>query len=319
MKNRLLLFAVLLFWSLLRVQAQSGAVTAGEPIELNTAKGSLKGTLLVPASGKPMPVVLILSGSGPTDRDGNNPMMQNNSLKMVAEELHAQGIASLRYDKRGIAESKAAAMSEFDLRFDHYVQDAAAWAQQLKKDKRFSKVVVLGHSEGSLIGMIAARQAKADGFISLAGAGQPADKVIRQQLMMQPKMVTEAAYPILDQLVQGHTVAEVNPMLASLFRPSVQPYLISWFKYDPQAEIRKLTVPVLVVQGNLDLQVTTNEATLLATAAPKSKLVEVENMNHVLKETTMDLKANMATYSNPTLPLASKLMPEVVGFVKGIK
>jgi pimeloyl-ACP methyl ester carboxylesterase len=167
--------------------------------------------------------------------------------------------------------------------------------------------------------MIAARQAQAAGFISVAGAGQSADKVIRDQLQAQPQLVKDAAFPILDQLAQGKAVADVNPMLAALFRPSVQPYLISWFKYDPQAELRKLTVPVLLVQGTQDMQVSLNEVQLLAAAAPKSKLVEVQNMNHVLKETTSDRTANFSTYSNPTLPLASQLMPAVVAFVKSVK
>ncbi|ALJ01547.1 alpha/beta hydrolase [Rufibacter tibetensis] len=302
----------------LTVVAQT-ATTSGEAIELATEKGAIKGTLLTPAPGKQVPVVLIISGSGPTDRDGNNPAMKNNSLKMVAQALQAQGIASVRFDKRGIAESKDAAGSEFDMRFDHFVQDAAAWVQKLKNDKRFNKVVVLGHSEGSLIGMIAARQGQADGFISVAGVGQTADKVIREQLQAQPPMVKDAALPILDQLAQGKAVTEVNPMLAALFRPSIQPYLISWFKYDPQAELRKLTVPVLLVQGTQDLQVSRNEVQLLAAASPKSKMVEVENMNHVLKETTADRNANFSTYSNPTLPLAAPLMPPVVAFVKTLK
>ncbi|WP_197088647.1 alpha/beta hydrolase [Rufibacter radiotolerans] len=157
MKTKLLWLTLccLLLTQSLRAQTS----TAGDPTELVTEKGNLKGTLLSPAGAKKMPVVLLISGSGPTDRDGNNPAMKNNSLKMVAEGLQAQGIASLRYDKRGIAESKAAGISEADLRFDQYAQDATAWAQKLKQDKRLSKVIILGHSEGSLIGMIAAREA----------------------------------------------------------------------------------------------------------------------------------------------------------------
>ncbi|MBC3540212.1 alpha/beta hydrolase [Rufibacter sediminis] len=317
MKNRLLLLAFLVLGHF--AQAQTPAPSSGEATELKTEKGTLKGTLLLPATKGKVPVVLLISGSGPTDRDGNNPVMKNNSLKMVAEELYAQGIASVRYDKRGIAQSKDAAGSEFDMRFDHFAQDAAAWVQQLKKDPRFSKVIVLGHSEGSLLGMLAVRQAKADGFISLAGPGQSADEVIRQQLLAQPPMVADAALPILDQLVQGKAVPEVNPMLASLFRPSIQPYLISWFKYDPQAELRKLTVPVLLVQGKEDLQVSGREIQLLAAAAPKAKLEEIDRMNHVLKETSADRSANIAAYSNPTLPLAPALMPALVSFVKSVK
>lgn len=133
-------------------------------------------------------------------------------------------------------------MSEIDLRFDDYVNDAAGWIKLLKKDKRFSKVIVLGHSEGPLIGMIAANTAIADAYVSLAGAGQSADKVLKEQLKHQPQAV-DMCYPIIDSLASGKLVKNVNPKLNSLFRPSVQPYMISWFKYDPQIEIRKLPCP----------------------------------------------------------------------------
>jgi pimeloyl-ACP methyl ester carboxylesterase len=319
MQNKRLLLTFLSVWLWASAVGQASSPSSGEAIELSTSQGSLKGTLLLPAGKKQVPVVLLISGSGPTDRNGNNQGFVNNSLKMVAEELFAQGIASVRYDKRGIGESAAAMVSETELRFDHYVQDAAGWLQKLKKDPRFSKVVVLGHSEGSLIGMIAAREAKADGFISISGSGQSAEKLIRQQLQAQPQLVKDAAFPVLDKLANGETVTEVNPMLAALFRPSVQPYLISWFKYDPQVELKKLNVPVLIIQGKQDIQVPVEEARLLVAALPKAKLVEVEQMNHILKDAPGERSVNIATYSNPTLPLSAPLMPAVVSFVKAIK
>ena len=131
-----------------------------------------------------MPVVLLLSGSGPTDRNGNSPMLpgKNNSLQMLAEGLASNGIASLRYDKRGVGESAKAMMAEADLRFETYVDDAVAWCEQLRKDKRFSAVIIAGHSEGSLIGMLAAKRCNAAGFISIAGAGRAAADILRTQL-----------------------------------------------------------------------------------------------------------------------------------------
>ncbi|GAA4298928.1 alpha/beta hydrolase [Nibribacter koreensis] len=317
---RLTLYSFILWVALTgNIFAQGTSTPAGQPLDLITTTGTLKGTLLLPASTKPVKVVLLHAGSGPTNRDGNIGSMQNNSLKLLAEALYAQGIATVRYDKRGIAESLGAGLKEADLRFTSYTDDATAWVEKLKKDKRFSHVIVLGHSEGSTIGMIAARQGKADGFISVAGPGQSADKIIKQQLQPQPKMVQDMAFPILDSLAKGILVPDANPMLQSLFRPSVQPYLISWFKIDPQVEIKKLTVPVLVVQGTQDLQVSTQEAQMLLDAQPKAKLVIIENMNHVLKETTADKAANMATYSNPDQPVMPKLIQEIVAFVKAVK
>src|SRR5579859_7330981 len=103
--------------------------TAEELVQLKTPSGTIYGTLLVPSAPKRMPVVLLIAGSGPTDRNGNSAMLPapNNSLKMLAEALAARNIASLRYDKRGIGESKAAMTAEKDLRFDTYVDDAVAW------------------------------------------------------------------------------------------------------------------------------------------------------------------------------------------------
>jgi uncharacterized protein len=289
------------------------------PIELKTETGTIKGTLLMPASGKAQQVVLIIAGSGPTDRNGNNPMMTNNHLKLAAEDLAKKGIATVRYDKRGIGESKAAAGSEKDIRFESFINDAAGWVTMLKQDKRFKKVVVLGHSEGSLIGMVGARQAKADAFISVNGAGQTADKIIRDQLKSQPEQITAQVNPILDSLIAGKTVANVNPMFAALFRPDIQPFLISWFAYNPVNELKKLDMPVLLVQGTTDIQVSVAEANLLAAANPKNKLVTIEKMNHILKEAPADQAQNVATYSNPDLKIVPQFSEEVSKFVLTVK
>ncbi|MDF2191792.1 alpha/beta hydrolase [Paraflavitalea sp. CAU 1676] len=288
-------------------------------VTLNTATGNIAGTLSVPAATRKtnIPVALIIAGSGPTDRNGNNPVMKNNSLRMLSDSLLQHGIATLRYDKRAIGESAAAARSEDQLRFDDYVSDARGWLHELKQGKRFSKVVVIGHSEGSLIGMLIAQEA--DQYVSLAGAGQSADLVLKEQLKAQPPMIKDIAYPILDSLAQGKTVDSVNKLLYSLFRPSIQPYMISWFKYNPQTIIGKLTVPVLIVQGENDIQVSVEEAKLLSAANKKATLVLVPRMNHVLKPVEGDRAANIKVYNDPALPLAPELVKSIVGFIAGKK
>ncbi|RYY60840.1 MAG: alpha/beta fold hydrolase, partial [Chitinophagaceae bacterium] len=196
------------------------------PDTLHTATGDLYGTLMMPlkAKGK-VPVALIIAGSGPTDRDGNTTVLpgKNNSLLYLARELAAAGIATLRYDKRGIAASTGAGVQEADLRFDQYVTDAAAWLDRLKSDRRFARVAVIGHSEGSLIGMLAA-PGRADRVVSVAGAGIPADSLLRKQLAPQlPEKLKAAAWTTLDSLKAGHLVKQPPILLLSLFRPSVQP------------------------------------------------------------------------------------------------
>jgi pimeloyl-ACP methyl ester carboxylesterase len=301
-------------------------VTAGpraDSVTLATPTGVLHGTLLMPArAATAVPVVLIHAGSGPTDRDGNSPLLSgaNNSLRLLAEGLATLGIASVRFDKRGIAASRAAGGREEDLRFDILIDDAAAWVRQLRADPRFSTITVVGHSEGSLIGMVAARRADADAFVSIAGTGRPAQDVLREQLGQQlsPTMMAGAARG-LDALAAGRFADSTPPALESLFRRSVQPYLISWFRYDPSKEIAALTTPVLIVQGTTDLQVPVSDARLLAAAAPRGRLLLVDGMNHVLKLASGDRNAQMRSYSDPSLPVAPLLTAAIVDLVRGLR
>lgn len=286
------------------------------PEVLHTPTGDIFGTLTLPSNTKGgIPVVLIIAGSGPTDRDCNNPMMKNDAYKKIAVAFAANQIATLRYDKRGIAESKAAGKSEKDLRFTDYVKDAAAWIELIKSDKRFSEVIVLGHSEGSLIGLLATT-GKVSKFISLAGISQSADKILKEQLKSIPDDLKKQSYTIIDTLVAGKEVENTPPQLGSLFRPSVQPYLISWFKENPVAAIAALKIPLLVAQGTADLQVGTEEARALAKANPRAQLLLVEDMNHVLRIVKGDKSENMETYSDPTRPLAGELVTGMCSFIK---
>jgi hypothetical protein len=314
--NKSIAISLLSLCSSLAVIAAPPADTtyAESAIVLHTATGDIYGTLTLPATSGKTPVALLIAGSGPTDRNGNNPMMKNESLRLLAYGLAKNKIASLRFDKRAVGESKGAAKSETDLRFEDYINDAKGWIELLKKDNRFSKVAVVGHSEGSLIGMIAAA-GLADGYVSIAGAGKSADKILKEQLANQPQMVKDSSFPIIDSLVMGKTVQQVNPTLFALFRPSVQPYMISWFRYDPQVEIKKLTIPILVIQGTNDIQVSVEDAKLLAKANDHARLVLIQNMNHIFKMVEGDKKANFATYSDPSLPISEELVSSITDFI----
>jgi pimeloyl-ACP methyl ester carboxylesterase len=289
------------------VSFPAAAGAAESPMTLTTPTGSLYGTLTVPPTPGPHPAVLIIAGSGPTDRNGNSlPTVDGDTYKLLAQDLAKRGIASLRYDKRGVGASAGAMVAESDLRFGTYVDDAVGWLRLLDGDKRFHGVTVAGHSEGSLIGMMAVQKAQSHAFVSLEGAGRPAPAVLREQL--KPKLPPELyakSDAIITQLQEGHTVADTPPELAALFRPSVQPYLISWFAVDPAAEIAKVTVPITIVQGTADIQVTLVDADALKKAAPAATLVVIPGMNHLLKYApdTSSMTAVLKGYQNPALPV----------------
>lgn len=290
-----------------------------EEYNMEVIEGNIYGTLMIPKDMDSSTVALIIAGSGPTDRDGNNPASgENNSLKMIAEVLASEGISSVRYDKRGIGESEGLVENEEDLLFEDYINDVIEWVYNLRKDERFDKLVIIGHSEGALIGASASQQADVDGFVSLAGMGYSAYETLSRQLKGQSEEVYELCVPIMDELMAGNLVDDVPEGLYSLFRPSVQPYMISWFKYDPLEEMAKIDKPVLILQGDRDIQVTVEDAELLYEANQDSKFVIIEGMNHILKDAPEDIEENLATYQDPDLPLNEQFIEEITAFIKGL-
>ena len=299
-----------------QVPVPSGFVE--EPATLTTTTGVIHGTLDLPTGGGPFPVALIIAGSGPTDRDGNSAMLagKNNSLKMLAQSLVAANIASLRFDKRGIGASASSGPKEADLRFENYVDDAAAWVEQLRHDKRFSTVTIIGHSEGALIGAIAAARTHPNAFISVSGVGRSAGLVLREQMNGKlPAQLFQANEKILRELEAGRTTEDVPPALKSLYRASVQPYLISWFKYNPAEIVASIKEPFLICQGTTDIQVAVEEAEALKKAAPAAKLVIIGGMNHVLKTVSAEPLKQTASYSDPALPINAELIKNIIEFV----
>jgi uncharacterized protein len=286
---------------------------------LSTPTGTIFGTVLLPERTAPVPVALIIAGSGPTDRDGNAPTLQLNMYKKLAISLAERGIATIRYDKRGIAASHAAIGSESDLRFETFADDAAAWIVKARSDSRFSRIAIIGHSEGSLLGMLAAERVPVDAYVSLEGAGFPIATVLREQLRapLQPYPELAAkAETILEALSSGKTVvaADVPPGLMALYRPSVQPYVISWLKYDPRTEITKVKSRVTIVQGSHDVQVSVENGKALAAALPSATFALIDGMTHVLTDDPATNLAGQLTgaYADATRPLNTNLVRTLI-------
>ena len=294
----------------------AGAAAAAER---EVTVGALHGTLLMPQKPSTGAAVLIIAGSGPTDRNGDStvPGVKPATYRLLAEGLAAQGISSLRYDKRGVGASKAALSAEADIRFDDYVADAAAFANELKRQPGVSCVVLFGHSEGALIAAVAAPAVQPCGVVSASGAGRSVEETITGQLKAAgaPDATLGQVAAVFTELKAGRLVPQV-PATDPLFRPSVQPYLTSWMKHDPVASLKTAPGPVLILQGERDIQVPPDDARRLAAARPDAKLVIVPGMNHVLKAAPADRAGNVATYADPNLPLSPEVVPTVAAFAK---
>jgi len=287
------------------------------PVALPGQPAPLHGTLLTP-DGAPRAVAVMLPGSGPTDRNGDSPLgVRAASTRLLAEALGQQGIASIRYDKRGIGESQAAATDEADLRFDDMATDARAWAAEAVAKTGLPCAWLIGHSEGALVALVAAQASGTPvcGLVLIAGAGRPAGAVLREQLNAAlPEALKPAAMSALDDLEAGRPT-EAPAALAAVFRPSVQPYLMSWLPLDPATLAADYDGPILIVQGDHDLQIPMSDAERVAAAQPRAELVRLEGVNHVLKVAPADRAGNLATYADPALPLAPGVAEAVGGFI----
>ncbi|RKS53847.1 hypothetical protein BC962_2106 [Gillisia mitskevichiae] len=277
----------------------------------------IDGTLTLPAAVKHPDLVILIQGSGPTDRNGNGFMMKNDGSKLIAKQLAENGIATYRFDKR-IFKMNKFKIREEELSIEDFVKDVSDILDHFKAKQTYGKIIIAGHSEGSLIGMLAAIE-KADAFISIAGAGRSIDKIIVDQLSKQSEGLAENAKIAFLEIEEKGKTSNYNPLLQSVFRPSVQPFMRSWIKYKPTEEIAKLEMPILIVNGSFDIQVDTTEANLLAVANPNSKLVILDKMNHVFRKIDGDNLENTKSYNEPNRPLHPELIPSLVDFIKSVK
>jgi alpha-beta hydrolase superfamily lysophospholipase len=276
----------------------------------------IDGTILVPKTTEAPPLAILIGDSGPTDRNGNQQMMENNCLRYLAEGLYKDGIASFRYDKRIVKQMKNRSINEEHIRFDDFIKDAKDVVAYFKRANSFGKIYIIGHGQGSLVGMVAA-QKDINGFISIAGAGQSIDEVIISQLANQAPELQENASQAFDELRASGSTQKYSPGLASIFRPAIQSFIRSWMLYNPQEGIATLNIPVLIMNGDKDIQVAVSEAEILQKAKPGATYTIIPNMNHVLKEIKgKDPLENQKTYNDYKMPVMPQLINEISRFIK---
>jgi len=306
MKLKLLILTVCITCNLF---AQDKLFTA-EEISINEF---IDGTLLTPLDTHTSILTIIIAGSGPTNRDGNQNFLMNNSLKKLAEGLSNQGVASFRYDKRIVKQIRKGKVDK-NIMFDDFITDAVSVIDYFKEKNRFSKIYIIGHSQGSLVGMLAAKD-KADGFISLAGAGQSIDAVIQEQIEKNMNTYTEDSKKVFAILKENKTTTDYPPALASVFDISLQPFMSNWIQYNPTEKIKELNMPILIINGTKDLQVSTEEANLLKEANPKAKITIIENMNHILFTIEGGTLENSKSYNESFRKINPEVIESIVRFI----
>jgi pimeloyl-ACP methyl ester carboxylesterase len=285
---------------------------------IDNSIGKIYGTLTLPKGTRKVPVVLMIGGSGPTDRNMNQGQaLWTNSFQLLAKGLAENGIASLRYDKRGVGASMGAVNAK-NLTLDDFINDANLLVSKLAVDDRFSDIIVLGHSEGAAIGLMTSIMTMPAAFISISGYENDMVTLIGQQLkpVLSPNEYNLYA-ELADSLKAGKIVHRNLPAsLAPMFTLSSQVFLSSTLKYDQSKEIPKLNIPLLVIGGSTDLQVPAKAAMQLAKMNKRAILKIIPEMNHVLKSAPAGRRANLATYDQPTLPLHEEILPLITNFIK---
>ena len=302
------------------------AAMRAEPVETFLEapgpKGPLRGTMLAPEDRQSSEVVLIIPGSGPTDRDGNSPHgLQASTYQLLAEGLAANGVANVRIDKRGMFASNAATADANAVTIADYADDVHSWISTIRERTKISCVWLLGHSEGGLVALVAGdRTEEICGLILASTAGRPLGDVFREQLLSNPAnaAVLDEGLAAIAALEQGDRfdTEDMNPALLPLFRPEVQGFLIEAFSYNPAALLAAYEEPALILHGERDIQISVEDADRLSKANSKAEIILLPDTNHVLKSvTSSDRAANLATYTDPRLPLAPGIIEAIERFL----
>ncbi|MBG6128724.1 pimeloyl-ACP methyl ester carboxylesterase [Aquimarina sp. EL_43] len=299
MKSKFYLFMILI-----------SALTFAQKKEFNSAvvkiNKYIEGSLVTPYSEDNVPLVIFIMDAGAINRDGNDRMSKNDTFKKLSYELAKEGIATYRYDKR-LFKMDGLGIKEHEISLDHYIEDAISIIDYFNKNGKYKKVIIAGHGQGSLVGMIAAK-GRADGFISIAGNAVSIDQVIIEQIAKQAPGLDKSASVAFKQLKENGRATSYDPALESIFRYNLQPFMSSWIKYNPSEEILKLEMPILIIYGDKDIQVESIQAEKFKEIIPQAEYLFVTDMNHILKEIKGGRLENHKSYNEPF----RKIMPEVL-------
>ncbi|MDO6743569.1 alpha/beta hydrolase [Tenacibaculum soleae] len=298
-------FTTYLFIYILTIAFSFSQVTTEEVLVKNDGI-QLPGTLSL--TKEKTPLIIWIHGSGGVDRNGNQPEY----IKQFREAVNKQNIAFFSYDKRTANKNNIVFLKQGVL-FNDFVLDAKKVVNHFKNDKRFTKIILVGHSQGSLVAMLALKNVEK--YISIAGAGETIDKTLIKQVTKQNEYFGGLTEKYLKELKETGQVKNVDPNLMSLFASQNQPFLSSWIALNPLEEIKKVKIPTLIINGNKDLQVQVTDAENLKKSKSDASLVIIDNMNHVLKHINKNTD-NMKSYFSADFPLSEKLIETVVSFVK---
>ena len=285
--------------------------TTSEEILLRNDSIYLAGTLTYTKAVTPL--IIWVHGSGNVDRNGNQAgaNVKANYIKQFRDSITKNKIAFYSFDKRTANPKNKQHLS--NTLFNDFVSDINIVVDHFKDDKRFSGITLIGHSQGSLIALLASEHIEK--YISLAGPSKRIDFMIEEQVAKNSPMVLDTVKGHFKELRETGDIKYVNPLLVQIFSRKNLPFLKSWMHYSPVEEIKKITIPILVINGTRDFQVTVQEARAMHKANPMAELVIIENMNHVLKNIEQD-EDNFKSYYTPDFSLSEKLIETVITFVK---
>lgn len=280
-----------------------------ELVSVTTPESTVAGVLWSPATAGPHPLAVIVAGSGPTDRHGNNPLGEfGRAYDILAAELAGRGVACLRYDKAGVGASTLGVPAS-DVTIWTSVNVAEQMVAYGRGLGRFSRVTVVGHSEGGIVAMHLASRELVDAIVLLATPGRALQDVLREQLASRvPQQDLRAFDETVDAWKSGRADVTVPAALASLFRPTNIAYYKSLFGLDIHALAASVNVPATVANGTDDAQVTTEDAEQLRRSNPRFHVHLVPGMNHGLKVANEDPFCSSASE-----PLAPGLVQVIVG------